>query len=100
MSKQLIDRQEQGKIIAGMNGSVKRISDNSYTVNSQSGNGSLYNVNATDIGWNCSCPGHTYRGIKCKHIYAVEISFAIRKEVEIRKIQPIQVNCCIFCNSS
>ena len=42
MSKQLIDRQEQGRIIAEMNGSVKRISEKSYIVNSQSGNGFSY----------------------------------------------------------
>ena len=41
MSKQLIDRQEQGKIIAEMNGSINRISDKSYIVNSQSGNGHI-----------------------------------------------------------
>jgi hypothetical protein len=40
MSKQLIDRQEQGRIIAELNDSVKRISETSYTVNSQFGNGS------------------------------------------------------------
>ena len=61
MSKQLITREEQGRIIAEMNGSVKRISDKSYIVNSQSGNGS-YNVNANELGWNCSCPDHLYRG--------------------------------------
>ena len=44
----LIDQQKQGKIIAQMNGSVKRISDKSYTVNSQSGNGS-YNINANEL---------------------------------------------------
>ena len=43
MSKQLIDKQEQGKIIASMNGSVKMINDNSYKVNFQSSNNS-YNV--------------------------------------------------------
>jgi hypothetical protein len=48
MSKQLIDRQEQGRIIAQMNGSVNRINDKSYIVNSQSGNGS-YNVNANEL---------------------------------------------------
>ena len=99
MSKQLIDRKEQGRIIAEMNCSVKRISDKSYTVSSQSGNGS-YNVNATETGWNCSCPDHVYRGVKCKHVYAVEISFAIRKQVEVTKIEPILINSCIFCNSS
>jgi hypothetical protein len=31
MSKQLIDRKEQGRMISEMNGSVNRISDTSYT---------------------------------------------------------------------
>ena len=52
MSKQLIDRQEQGRIIAKMDNSVKRINDISYTITSQSGNGS-YDVHSTDIGWVC-----------------------------------------------
>jgi len=38
-----------------------------------------------------------YRGVKCKHIYAVEISFSIRKQVEITKIEPIIIQACIFC---
>jgi hypothetical protein len=46
-----------------MNGSLKRISDISYMVNSQSDNGS-YNVNANVLSWNCSCPDHLYRGVK------------------------------------
>ena len=38
--------------------------------------------------------------MKCKHIYAVEISYAIRKEVEITKIEPlVNVNECIYCRS-
>jgi hypothetical protein len=40
MSKQLIDRQEQGRIISQMNDAINRINDTCYTVNSQSGNGS------------------------------------------------------------
>jgi hypothetical protein len=32
MSKQLIDRQEQGRIIAEMNGSVERLDDANYKV--------------------------------------------------------------------
>jgi putative transposase len=74
MSKQLIDRKEQGGILAQMNGSVKRNGEMSYSVSSQSGNGS-YDVKATEIGWNCSCPDSMYRGVKCKHIHAVELSF-------------------------
>jgi putative transposase len=98
MSKQLIDRQEQGRIISQMNDAINRINDTCYTVNSQSGNGS-YNVNVNELGWICSCPDHIYRGVKCKHIYAVGISFAIRKQVEVVKIEPVTNQCCIFCKS-
>jgi hypothetical protein len=41
MSKQLVDRKEQGGMIARMNGSVIGISDTSYTVSSQSGSRNL-----------------------------------------------------------
>jgi putative transposase len=99
MSKQLIDREEQGRIIAKMDNSVKRISDISYTITSQSGNGS-YDVHSTEIGWVCSCPDHKFRGVKCKHIYATEISFAIRKEVQVRRIEPISIASCVYCTSS
>ncbi|MGA9171328.1 MAG: DDE-type integrase/transposase/recombinase [Nitrososphaeraceae archaeon] len=99
MSKQLIDREQQGRAIAKMSGSIKRINDISYTVNSRSGNGSSYDINATEIGWVCSCPDHKFRGVKCKHIYAVEISFALRKEVEVRRIEPVNIQGCIFCKS-
>jgi hypothetical protein len=73
MSKQLIERKERGRLIAQANGLVKRIGETSYTVSSQSGNGS-YNVNCTEFGWTCSCPDSMYRGIKCKHIHARDIS--------------------------
>jgi transposase-like protein len=99
MSKQLIDRQKQGRIIAKMTDSVKRISDVSYIVISQSGNGS-YEVHSSEIGWVCSFPDHKFRGVKCKHIYATEISFTLRKEVEIRKIESINIVGCIYCDSS
>lgn len=48
-----IDRKEQGRILAQMNSAVKRNSETSYTVSSQSGKGS-YDVNNTQFGWNCS----------------------------------------------
>ena len=46
-----------------MNGSVERLDDANYIVNSQSRNGS-YHINANELGWNCSCPDHLYRGVK------------------------------------
>jgi SWIM zinc finger len=38
------------------------------------------------LGWNCLCPDHLYIGVKCEHIYAVELSLEIKKQVEVAKI--------------
>jgi len=38
--------------------------------------------------------------VKCKHIWAVEISFALRRQIEARIIEPISdIHACIFCKS-
>jgi hypothetical protein len=82
-----------------INGSVKRIDDANYIVNSQSGSGS-YNIHLTQLGWNCSCPDHLYRGVKCKHIFAVEFSFALREQVKKEIIiQPVDSLSCRYCSS-
>jgi putative transposase len=53
------------------------------------------------LGWVCSCPDHKHRGVKCKHIFAVEISFALHKEVEVARITPVNITTtCIYCDSS
>jgi hypothetical protein len=46
-----------------------------WVVPSQSGNGK-YTVNLNEQ--NCSCPDHETRGVKCKHMFAVE--FTIERE--------------------
>ena len=84
--------------IVGMDGSVKRINKASYKVNSQSSNNS-YNVNVTEIGWNCSCPDHIYRGASISMQQKFRLLFARKLKVEIRKIEPVQINSCIFCSS-
>ncbi|MGB6594202.1 MAG: hypothetical protein WBE68_22110 [Candidatus Nitrosopolaris sp.] len=72
--KTAINRQQQGLAIANITGTIKRISELKYFVKSQSGNGD-YEINSTDLGWVCSCPDPNYRGVKGKHIFAVEISY-------------------------
>ena len=47
---------------------LKRIDDYTYHIKSQSSN-NIYEVNATELGFVCSCPDHKFRGVKCKHIY-------------------------------
>lgn len=93
-------REERGKEIAEKNGQIKRVNENLYRVKSQSGHGK-YEVKQTEIGWKCSCPDHQTRGVECKHIIAVKLSFAIRKQVEKVRIAPINstADMCVYCGS-
>ena len=93
MIKTAINRPAIG--IANIPDTIKRITELEYIVKSQNGNGD-YKVNSTDLGWICSCHDHTYRGEKCKHIFAVEISFALHKVVEVARIESLDID---FCKS-
>jgi putative transposase len=96
----VLSRQERGQQIAGKPNQVMRLSEKFYRVNSQSGHG-MYNVTRTKafaIGSICDCPDFTYREVKCKHIWAVEISQKLREKVrENVVIQPVNPNVCSYC---
>jgi transposase-like protein len=95
----VLDREDRGKSIAQLNGQINRIDSHAYKVKSQSGNGE-YDVLSTELGFICSCCDHIYRGVKCKHIYAVEFSLQLRKEVQSSiVIQPLDILSCQFCSS-
>jgi len=65
-------RLQRGQEIAQTKDTIKRIDEFTYVVKSQS-NGGSYNIHSTELGWKCDCPDHTHRGVKCKHIFAVEL---------------------------
>ncbi len=91
---------ERGKAIAESPNQIQRLDEYAYTVKSQSGNGD-YDIRLAGEGWACSCPDHIHRGVKCKHIWAVEFSRKLRREVQARVIEPISdIHSCIFCGSS
>jgi transposase-like protein len=93
-------REERGEAIAKLSNQIHRVDDNLYTVKSQSGNGEYF-VTKVDNEWMCECPDNKYRHVKCKHIFAVEFSHQIRKEVQInRVIQEVNVQNCQYCGSS
>ena len=95
----LVLRQVKGQQIAHLDGTIRRFSDDVYYVKSQSGNGE-YTVYHVPTGWNCSCPDAKYRLVKCKHLWAVEISRAIREKVQSRTvIEPINAQACPLCQS-
>jgi transposase-like protein len=92
-------REKRGTEIAQQESQINRMDENSYQVKSQTGNGA-YEVLNSSLGWMCQCPDYIYRGIKCKHIWAVEISERLRQKVsENRVIQPINTSTCVFCGS-
>jgi transposase-like protein len=99
MSKQQLSnhREESGKLLQN---NVKRIDDITYELKSSNGK-DVYSILSTELGWVCSCPDHMFRGVKCKHVYAVEFSLELRKSVEqIHKIiEPININGCKYCKS-
>ena len=71
MPRQLVNREELGKLIAQTSGVILMITDSNYKVRSTSGN-NTYTVTATQSGWICSCSDYARHNAKCKHVYAVE----------------------------
>ncbi len=97
----LLSREERGQVIAEKSNQIVRQGERFYRVASQSSD-KMYTVTKTKafaIGWICSCPDFTYRQVKCKHIWAVEISVKLREVVEPRVIEPINIHACLYCKS-
>jgi transposase-like protein len=93
-------REQRGEAIAKLQNQIQRVDELTYTVESQSRNGE-YCVTKVCGEWLCECPDNKYRHVKCKHIFAVEFSSQIRKEVQInRVIQEVNVQNCQYCGSS
>jgi len=93
-------RQLKGQAIVALGNQIQRVGDGrTYRVRSQSGNG-WYLVRRDGQEWNCSCPDHQHRGLKCKHQWACEISFNLREQVKARVIEPItDIGTCLICKS-
>ena len=97
MSKhQQVNREESGRLLQE---NVKRLNERNYQVKSLTRD-EVYKILITSIGWACSCADHMFRGVKCKHIYAVEFSLelreSVRKEIVIRPIDSLS---CCYCKS-
>jgi len=93
-------REERGLEIYNSNRkSIRNVDAISYQVLSQSGNGS-YTVSKVNGEWVCECPDHKFRGLKCKHAWAVEFSIKMRQVVQKGAvIQEIAVCECVYCHS-
>lgn len=92
-------RKAKGDKIAHKKDAIKRLNETRYRVRSQSGNG-MYYVENTLIGWKCTCPDHTFRGMICKHIWAVKISMGMREQAKPKRIlEPVTITSCPVCDS-
>lgn len=90
-------REMKGRAIAEAK-QVTRLDEGFYRVASQSRD-ICYDVVKKKWGWMCSCLDHVYRQVRCKHIWAVQLSLRIRAQVETRVVEPISFDACIFCKS-
>src|SRR5450759_1256677 len=89
-------RRMKGQQIAEHEGEVSRIDADTYKVHSQTSD-SWYSVIRSGPEWFCACPDFTHRQIKCKHIFAVELSVALRNRIEqSRVIEPLDVQSCLY----
>jgi transposase-like protein len=101
----LESREMRGKMIAQKPNQIQRLDERFYKVASQSREIMYYVVRtkAFAIGWICNCPDITYRQTKCKHIWAVEFSLALRYRVHTVwqqvTIRPVDLLACRFCAS-
>jgi len=92
-------REMRGRAIAENGNQIRRVNPLAYTVKSQNGNGA-YSVLKDGFEWKCTCPDHVHRNVKCKHIWAVEFSLALREKVASRIVlAPIQIHACPICAS-
>jgi transposase-like protein len=98
---ELDQREQRGLEIANRKESqIDRIDNATYRVLSQSGNGE-YVVCLSENEWRCECPDYRFRGVKCKHVWAIEFSRKMREQV--RKnivIEEVAISNCVFCHSS
>lgn len=93
-------REERGRAIADSFGNIRRIDDAHYEVKAQSKEG-FYSVGQTEIGWVCSCLDFQTRGVKCKHIWAIDVSLNLREQVKKLRIEPIiGDSTCVYCHST
>jgi transposase-like protein len=93
-------REKRGLEIAHKERQVTRINETTYKVHSQTKD-CEYIVSLIDGQWACECPDHYFRGLKCKHIFSVEFSIALRNAVCQIRIEPItNLQICQICGSN
>jgi len=96
---QVLSREERGRAIAERENQIVVLSDRFFKVASQSSD-RMYDITKKRTGgWLCTCPDYVYRNVVCKHIWAVQIKLAVKREFQPTVIEPIRFDACIYCRS-
>jgi transposase-like protein len=94
-------REMRGQAIAEKQNQIIRLDDRFYRVASQSRD-LMYDVTRKkeSSGWLCTCPDFQYRNVQCKHIWAIQLSQAVRQVVQACVIEPITgIEACLHCGA-
>jgi len=98
-------RQIRGYSILAKGVEPKEVGINTYKIPSQSQRGNyMVEHKGRYQRWTCSCPDFQYRGLKCKHIYAVEFWLNLKEDIvqEVARTvvpKPEVRLACPFCKS-
>jgi transposase-like protein len=82
-------REERAHIMINEHMEIRQTSESTYIVPSQTEKGIAYQVVNVGEEWDCECPDFYFRGVICKHIYAIKLW----KLVKTRIIEEETVSC-------
>jgi transposase-like protein len=87
-------REERAHTLINSQVEIRQTSDSTYIVPSQTEKGKAYQVVNVSEEWDCECPDFYFRGVICKHIYAVKLWKLIRTRI----IEEETVSCPKCCS--
>lgn len=74
-------REERANTMIQNHMEIRQTSDSTYIVPSQTEKGKAYQVFNVGEEWDCECPDFYFRGLICKHIYAVRLWKLIKTKI-------------------
>jgi transposase-like protein/ssDNA-binding Zn-finger/Zn-ribbon topoisomerase 1 len=74
-------REERAQTMIDNRTEIRQTSDSTFIVPSQTEKGKAYQVMNAGEEWDCECPDFYFRGVICKHIYAVQLWKVIKNRI-------------------
>ncbi|MEM2989970.1 MAG: DDE-type integrase/transposase/recombinase [Halobacteria archaeon] len=90
-------RELRGLGIVALGGQIKRLSDTTFLVKSQSSTDASYTVEWKEDKWICNCQDYMKRGRSCKHVYAV--NFLLNLPTILMMNHEVFERKCPYCGS-